>query len=306
MTPGSAFPSLAFGALALLVAEGPADACSVCGCGDPLVDASESVSNMTPLRIALDFEELSATAASDDDPAAQESVTQVTLRPVLVYSPIESLNLVAQIPFVRKDWSLSGGDTASATHTGLGDIDLGARWFFFESRSFDSMSRQAFGVSGGVTMPTGPNGATEDGMRLDDHAQLGTGSWGPYLGLNYAFHKDPWNLFATLLGQVRTTNSHGYHYGSAVKWSVRGDYRIADPVAVELGIDGRYAAMDTMNDEDQTNTGGLLLAAAPGFAVNVTENLWLRGRVQIPFFTSLNGDQSVGPTFFGSVQVLLR
>jgi len=54
------------------------------------------------------------------------------------------------------------------------------------------------------------------------------------------------------------------------------------------------------------NTGGFLLAAAPGASVNLYGDLWLRGRVQIPFASSLNGDQSFGPTFFTSVQMLIR
>jgi hypothetical protein len=160
-----------------------AAACSVCGCGDPLVDVSDSVPYAAPLRIALDFEVLTASAASDEDPAARESVTQVTLRPVIVYSPTEELNLVLQVPLVHKDWSLSrGAEEGSATHMGLGDIDVGARWFFFQRTSFESQSRQALGVTGGITLPTGPTGATENGVRLDDQAQLGTGAFGPYRG----------------------------------------------------------------------------------------------------------------------------
>jgi hypothetical protein len=283
-----------------------ADACSVCGCGDPLVEASDSIANQTPLRLSLDFEVLTASAASDENPLAQESLTQITLRPVVVYSPVESLNLVAQIPLVRKDWSLSGDEAQTADNTGIGDIDLSVRWFFLRTMSLSAMSRHDLGLTAGTTLPTGPNDASENGMRLDDHAQLGTGSFGPYFGATYAYHRDPWNLFVSGTAQVRTTNSFDYHYGSAVRWSVRGDYRIVERFAIELGLDGRYAVMDTLAGEDQVNTGGLLLAAAPGFTVNVADNLWMRGRVQIPFATSLNGDQSVGPTFFASVQMLIR
>jgi hypothetical protein len=37
-------------------------------------------------RFALDFEVLSATALGDDQPGRTESLTQLTLRPVVVYS----------------------------------------------------------------------------------------------------------------------------------------------------------------------------------------------------------------------------
>ncbi len=49
-----------------------------------------------------------------------------------------------------------------------------------------------------------------------------------------------------------------------------------------------------------------MLAAAPGLAVNVGADVWLRTRVQIPFFTDLGGVQSVGVTAFASAQVLFR
>jgi hypothetical protein len=293
--------------MAMAGAPMPAVACSVCGCGDPLVDVSDSVPFAAPLRIALDFEVLTASAASDEEPSATERVTQVTLRPVIVYSPTEELNLVLQVPLVHKDWSRSGGEAdGSMTHMGLGDIDVGARWFFFQRTSFETQSRQAIGVTGGITLPTGPNGATDNGVRVDDHAQLGTGAFGPYLGLSYAYHRDPWNLFASITGRIRTRNSYDYRYGNALQWSVRGDYRVIDEFSLELGIDGRRAARDTVLDEEQTHTGGFVLAAAPGVAVNLYEDLWLRARVQIPFITSLYGTQTVGPTYFASVQVLLR
>ncbi len=290
----------------LLAAERPAEACSVCGCGDPLVDVTDSMPVMTPLRLALDFEVLSATAASDDDPGSSESLSQPALRPVIVWSPTETQNFVAQIPLVRKDWSLTGDEMAQATNTGLGDIDLGARWFFWSARDMPNMSRQSLGVSAGLTLPTGPNDATQDGERLDDHAQLGTGSYGPYLGVLYAYHRDPWNFFGSVTGQVHSRNSFGYRYGPAVKWATRVDYRIVDRVAVSAGIDGRYAARDDVDDEEQVNTGGFLLAVSPGASVNLFEDVWLRGRVQLPVVTSLYGDQSVGPTFFASVEMLIR
>jgi hypothetical protein len=281
-------------------------ACSLCGCGDPLVDASDSVPQGGRFRLALDVEFVTGSAATEEDPAATESVDQVTIRPVLVYSPTEWLNLILQVPLVRKAWSLNGSaDAQSATNTGLGDIDVGARWFFLPIRDFAAQSRQNFGLSAGVTLPTGPNAASEDGMRLDDHAQLGTGSFGPYLGLVYAYHQDPWNLFASLTARTHTTSSYGYRYGTALQWTARVDYRPIERLALEAGIDGRHAWRDALDGEAQENTGGLVLSAAPGASVNVFGDVWLRGRIQIPFVKVLNGDQTVGVTLFASVQFLV-
>jgi len=286
-----------------------ARACSVCGCGDPLVLAGDSMPVAGTFRFALDFEVLSATALSDDEPGRTESLTQLTLRPVVVYSPIERINLVLQIPLVRKNWSLSATDTEpaeTATPTGLGDIDLGVRVFVWESTSMRSQSRQSVAVAGGTTFPTGSDDATVDGVRLDQHAQLGTGAWIPYAGLLYAFHQDPWNFLVSVTGKFPTTNGYGYRYGNAVLWTATVRYRIVEPFAVSLGVDGRQAQRDTSEGVPQQNTGGLVIAAVPGVAWNVAGPIWLLGQVQVPFATALYGVQSVGVTGLASLQFVLN
>jgi hypothetical protein len=208
---------------------------------------------------------------------------------------------------VRKDLSMSGmGMDESHTSTGLGDVDLGARWFFFRRVDFSAMTRQALGLMAGVTLPTGADDATAEGERLDDHAQLGTGSFGSYAGLLYAWHRDPWNLYGSASLRLHGTNGYGYHYATSAAWTARLDYRLLDALALEAGIDGRWAGRDTISDEAQENTGGLVLAAGPGVAVNVAGDVWLRGRLQIPILTDLYGTQSIGLTGFASVQLLMR
>ena len=259
---------------------------------------------MTQLRLAIDFESLSASAASDDVPGASESISQLTVRPVIVYSPVEAVNLVLQVPLVDKAYTLTSPLESNAiTHAGLGDIDLGARWFFWSRVEFRTMSRQELGVSAGSSLPTGSDDATLDGVRFDDHAQLGTGAWGPYTGLSYGFHHDPWNLFASVTAREHTTNSYGYRYGTSLQWTALGDYRAVDWLALELGVEGRYALEDVAGGQAQVNTGGLVVAVVPGFTLNLWRDLWLRARVQVPAITSFNGVQAVGPTFFASLQV---
>ena len=81
-----------------LLVPAAARACSVCGCGDPLVLAGDSMPVASTMRFALEYEYLTATARSDDQPDRTESLTQMTLRPVVVYSPVERLNLVLANP----------------------------------------------------------------------------------------------------------------------------------------------------------------------------------------------------------------
>jgi len=281
-----------------------AEACSVCGCGDPLASAGEAYLGAGRLRLALDTELLTARARSDDDPAFVEHVTQYTIRPVIAFSPADILTLVVQIPVIRKEWSAEapGNPTVTATPTGLGDVDVAARVFVYTKIRLAQMSRETLAFTAGSSLPTGDNSAQVQGERLDEHAQLGTGALGPYSGVLYAFRRDPWNFFGSVTGRLRLRNSYGYKYGSALLWSLRGDFRVLDWLSASVSFDGRYAAHDDLQGTLQENTGGLVLAATPGLKLRVYEELWLYASAQIPVFTHLFGEQHVGPVFTASLQ----
>ena len=256
------------------------------------------------LRLALDTELLTARARSDDDPAFVERVTQYTVRPVLAYSPVDVLTLVLQIPVVRKDWSATAAGEApmSARPTGLGDIDLAARGYVYTKARLVQMSRETLALTAGTSLPTGDNSVQAEGVRVDEHAQLGTGAFGPYAGVLYGFRRDPWNFFGSVTGRVRLRNGYGYKYGSALLWSLRGDYRLLDWLSGSMSLDGRYAARDDRRGILQGNTGGLVLAAVPGLKVRLYQELWIYSSVQIPVIAHLFGEQHIGPVFTASLQ----
>ena len=290
-----------------LVAPPTARACSVCACGDPLLDTTDSAAQLGVLRLQLDAEALSMDAGSEDAPGATDRLDQYTLRGDVVYSPVDRLALVARVPLVRKDLRRLGGDGAASDLTGLGDVELGARWVFFRSVNLGTARMQDLSLSAGTSLPTGEDGARgPDGARIDEHGQLGTGAWGPYAGLNYHLDQGRWYAFASVSGRVRTTNAFGYRYGSALLWSAHGQLRPVPRLALDLGVDGRSAGRDSSDGAAVANTGGLVLAAAPGAFLNVAGPLWISLRAQLPFYTRLFGDQAVRPTVTGGVQYQLR
>ncbi len=294
--------------LLALGAPAPAVACSVCGCGDPTVLASEARPAAGWLRLALDLEVLTARARSDDHPALTESLLQLTVRPVVVVSPTLALSLVLQLPFVLKDWSLGDGarTLARSRRFNLGDLDLGVRWFLVDSTSFARQRRQSLALSASSNFPTGPADAEDaEGERIDEHAQLGTGAFSPAAGLLYALHQDPWNLFLAASYRAHTRNRFGYRYGDAVLWTARLELRPLERLAIGLGLDGRYAWRDDASGEPQQNTGGLAVALTPGAIVNLAGPFWLYARLQAPVLTKLLGEQRLGPTAFLSVQYSL-
>lgn len=298
------------GALTLLLCWSPArsEACSVCGCGDPLVLASEARPAAGWLRLAIEVELLTARARSDDHPDYFEELTQLTIRPLIVISPLEALNLVLQVPLVYKSWSLSGsaGAVERARPFGLGDLDLSARWFIVDATDLRHLRRQNFGVAAGSAFPTGADGAAVGGERIDQHAQIGTGAFAPYIGLQYAFHQDPWNAFVAATYRTHSSNAYGYRFGDALLWSARFEFRRWDWIAFGLGLDGRFAFRDRSAGEPQLNTGGLVIALTPGLTLDIYGDLWLYLRVQLPVVTSFYGEQSVGPTYTAGLQWAFR
>jgi hypothetical protein len=285
-----------------------AQACSVCGCGDPLFAVSDSKPMAGTWRFAFDYIYLTASARSDDNPAQTEFLTQMIFLPVVVFSPTDALNLVLQVPLSWKQWNLTGGGLPeeSASPFGLGDIEFGLRYFVWTQTDFSKLQQQSFALSAGTSIPTGSDDTEVDGQRIDQHAQLGTGAWGPYLGLLYTLSQDRWNLTSTFTGRYRTTNSYGYQFGAAVLFSLTGRYRLFDAFSLSLGLDGRYAVQDQDGGQTQVNTGGFLLAASPGLMWNIIDGLWFQAQVQLPIATKLYGVQSIGPVVTVGLQFVLH
>jgi hypothetical protein len=311
-------------ASALLVASAffayapPADACSICGCGDPLLAANDPAAITGLLRLQLDTEYLRVDAGTDGMPGYTDQLTQWSYRLNAVYRPITRLSIIATLPVLDKTIHTvgSGTDETASDLTGLGDAELGARYALWRSINMGIGQVQEFALAGGVMMPTGAHDAKMSAtdpttnavaiVPVDPHGQLGTGAWGPFLGIHYRFEQVNWLGFADFSYRMRTTGSYfdgsKYKFGDAVLWSVHGQYRPFATVAVDLGLDGRYARVDKATAAGDTsassvdNTGGALLSAAPGVYFNAVRGFWVFARLQIPFYKNLYGEQDVKPS----------
>lgn len=293
----------------------PAAACSVCGCGDPLLVASDPAAITGQLRLDVDTEYLRVDAGTDEQPGYTDELTQWSYRFNAVYRPIDDLSLIGTIPLVSKAIRTVGGGTnvTASNLTGLADVELGARYAFWRRVDFGVGRVQELAVSAGSTIPTGGHDRkNEDGSLLDPHGQLGIGGWGPFAGLHYRFELGDWLGFASLSYRIRTQASYfdstKYKFGDAVLWSVHGQYRVVRSLALDLGLDGRYARADRFTDVDGTvtpavgNTGGTVLSVAPGVYFNPAGRFWLFLRGQVPVYKSLFGEQDVKPVVVTGVQ----
>lgn len=273
-------------------------ACSVCSCGDPLVAASEGHGKGGDLRVQLEPEYLRVRSGLD-------VLDQYTLRLTGVYSPVDPLNLVVQLPFTRKRMFMDhgAGDHMFMSDTnGLGDLEVGARWFFFDQTDFAARRRHGLALSAGTSVPTGSISAREAGELVDAHGQVGTGSWGPYVGALYRVQQDPWNGLVSVVARTHGTSSADYRYGDSLGWTAAAQWHPTARLALGLGVDGRWAARDHEAGEIVEDTGGVVLAATPAAYLNLAGGLWLTARVQVPFFTHLYGDQSVGAVVSAGLQ----
>ncbi|HEY6002772.1 MAG TPA: hypothetical protein VIV57_07840 [Anaeromyxobacter sp.] len=295
---------LACVAVAALAVSHPARACSVCACGDPLLLSSDPAAISGSLRLQLDTEYLRIDAGNEEDPTVTDQLTQWSYRLNAVYRPIESLSLAATLPIVNKSMRMVGGGMSMpmSDATGVGDAEVSARYTLWRGADLGVGRGQELAVSAGTSMPTGPNDLRSEGVRIDEHGQLGTGSWGPFAGVHYRLDQRSWMAFASLSGRVRTENGHGYRYGPALLWSVHGQYLPTKRIALDLGVDGRYAAADEDAGATVVNTGGTVLSAAPGLYFNALGGAWLFVRGQIPFYRSFRGDQDQLPSVVTGIQ----
>src|SRR5512139_3298851 len=89
-------------AAALLAAPPPARACSVCGCGDPLLTSSDPAATNGRLRFQFDTEYLRVDAGSETEAGVTDQLAQWSYRLNAVYRPLEALSLTATLPVVSK------------------------------------------------------------------------------------------------------------------------------------------------------------------------------------------------------------
>jgi hypothetical protein len=292
-------------AIAALAPAPDARACSVCAAGDPLVAAGDAAPGGRELRAAIETEWLTASAAMEGMAGMKETVDQATVRALAVLSPLPRLTAVLSVPLVRKQVSAAGAGIDHGSHvvTGLGDVELGARWFLWERTDFSAMRHHSLALSAGSSFPTGKDDASVDGVRLDPHAQIGTGGFGPNAGVLYRLEQSRWHAFASLAGRWRTENRDGYRYGPSLHGSLAVQRQLGERVAIGLAVDGRDAAADEEDGVAVAHTGGLVLAAAPEVHVALHGSLWLSVRAQVPFATRLRGVQEVGPTISAGLQL---
>jgi hypothetical protein len=296
----------------------PARACSMCRCGDPTFNAfGTDVYADGKLRLALDWQRYdkeqgiaghedgelggeheglrSATAHHQVD--GRESAVEDRLTATLSYAFADRLNLVARLPFSSHRVSEPGHDgVAEETARGLADPEVYAFVQLWSSQFEGGLGRRAWiSALAGVKTPWGQNDQEEDGARLDEHLQSGSGSTDPFGGLAAFYLLDERSsVYSSLQHRWTGSNDFGYRYGAQTFLNLGYERKLSRLLDGAVELNYRDADQDRVSSEGDLdpNTGGSVLYATPRVMLDLGRGWVGRVSFQVPVAKDLHGDQT--------------
>jgi len=289
----------------ILMSAMPANACSMCRCGDPTFNAlGTDVYKDGAFRVALDWErfakeqgilhgeEEAASLKHTSSELGRESVVENRFTTALSYTFHERVVAVARVPFTSRDTTEPEG---RASQDGLSDPELYALVRLWSSEFAPGLGRRAWiSVLGGVKTAWGQNDVARGGERLDEHLQPGTGSTDWFGGLSgvYLFNSRS-SFFGSTQYRKTGTNSAGYKYGNIAMANAGYEHKLGKRFDGALELNFRNAGRDAIDRSGalDPNTGGSLLYLSPKLIVDLSKGLVGRLAVQIPVADGLNGEQ---------------
>jgi len=278
--------------LALSINANSVWACATCLCGDPTITTMGTEKPFAGRkRVGVDYLSRGETSA---DPGISELVTDESR---ITYSFSYALNsewmFAASLPLVTKE--VTRFDTSHAQGSGMGDMDLSARWFIGKDRDF--RPRYLWGAQFGLRVPTSTE-QTKDGVAIDIDAQPGVGATIPSMGLWFGRYAMPWFFYTSGSYQHAVTEGYqGYQAGDVVLLTGMAQYALNYGIAVQLSLDGRFKQHDKYHDVTDEDSGGVLIMASPGIAWTPIEDLVVNMSYQILVIEDPNGRQAEDPTF---------
>jgi hypothetical protein len=164
---------------------------------------------------------------------------------------------------------------------GIGDISLSTKYRFWRRDSLALQETAAILVK--VKLDTAGN-------------EVGTGTTDPLIGLSYGYESLKWYRWASV--RYRFNQNHG-ELQRGNRWMIDlaagyraqvNDYRAADTVWL-LELNGEYSQRSALNGIEINASGGNQWFISPGL-MWTKRNFALKTGVQIPIYSSLNGEQS--------------
>jgi len=302
----SAAVALAFAAA--IVSPGGALACSICRCGDPTFNAlGSNVYADGTFQFAIDWDRLSKEQGIFEGQRGGgeahfilrqaspeiETIVEDRITATISYAFAQRFNVILRAPYSFK--SLTEGEEVTDTH-GFADPEILALARLWSSNFGPGLGRRAWlSALFGVKTPWGEDDLQQDGVRVDQHAQPGTGSTDLFGGLSFLYLFDEKSaLFASAQYRGTGSNEFGYKYGNVALANLAYERKLLERLDAVLELNFRYAGEDTVDFEGvrDPNTGGSILFVTPRLLFDVTGHLVARIAVQIPTWKDLNGVQN--------------
>ena len=165
--------------------------------------------------------------------------------PMVMYTPIEDLSLMAMLPYMRKSMKhvTRDGVRFSERSEGIGDVQVRGLYTFWRSGGF----KHRFLLNAGLSFPTGSINKKDFGpdrsvgqARLEYPMQLGSGTVDLLPGLTYLGETDLWSWGTEFIPTVRIgRNSHNYRLGNRYRLSGWGAWKWTEWLSLTGRMDGQ-------------------------------------------------------------------
>jgi hypothetical protein len=274
----------------------PAQACSICRCGDPTFNAlgKEGIAQ-TGLRLAIDWDQVEKTQGSPDDAFDELHEQRITL--LAAYAVSDRVNLFARVPYSQRELTeTEQGESERTRHSGLADPEIYGQVQLWASQFDGAVGiRSAIFAVAGVKTNWGENDASRNGERLDEHVQPGTGSTDWFAGLSGSYQIDPHSaVFASAQYRHTGRNDFGYRYGRIALFNVAYEHKLGTRWDAVLEANYRSAQHDQVDSFGtlDPDTGGSIMYLTPRLLFDAGHGWVVRASAQLPLSNSgLNGAQ---------------
>jgi outer membrane putative beta-barrel porin/alpha-amylase len=271
------------------------EACSICRCGDATFNAlGKDGFAVRGLRLALDWERFD----KDEGNPAEESESQVENRftALVSYGFNDRFTVFARVPYSVRDLTTrAAGAEPESTHTsGLSDPEVYGQMRLWASPLAALGRRASLSLNAGIKTPWGGNDVRQDGERVDEHAQPGTGSTDLFGSLAFLYLIDRKSaLFVSTSYRHTGENDFAYRYGSSFLANVAYEHKLGRVFDGVVELNFRHAGKDRIDEAGtlDDDTGGSLLYLTPRLLANLGHGLVLRAAAQVPVARGLNGFQ---------------
>ncbi len=264
-------------------------ACATCMAGDPTITTMGTEKPFAGrMRFGVDYVKRGETVGPSDAELETDE-ERVTLN--FSYALSTEWMFAASLPFVTKE--VKRYDLTSEKGSGVGDMDVTARWFGGGDSSIHR--RTMWGMQFGLRLPTSSE-EKSNGEAVDIDAQPGVGATIPSLGLWYGIYDMPWFFYVSTTYQHAITEGYqGYQAGDVLLLTGMIQWAPAQSLALQFSLDSRFKKQDEYDGVKDEDSGGVLVMGTPGVAWTPIEDLVFSLSYQIPFIENAHGHQEEDP-----------